>query len=287
MEQRTPEWHAARRGRVTASMAGAILGHSPNMTREAAMRRMVRDWHGAAPEFGGNVATEWGLRNEPGALIEYQMHSGNAVEGAGFLTREEWAGCSPDGLVGIVGGVEVKCPYGLRDGGDFKPIAEQPHYLDQVQFSLWVAQRAWWDFVQWRPGPDGFSVERVTPDSGWRSRNLPKLREFWEDFLAERERPEAHLEPLRSVVDTPDAHRLISEYDDLQEAVERAKERMEEVKEQIVGLAGGRNAMVAGRRVTRIEKAGAVSYAKAIKALCPDADLEPWRGAPSVHWRIG
>ena len=30
MQQRTPEWFAARRGRVSGSVAGAILGLDPN-----------------------------------------------------------------------------------------------------------------------------------------------------------------------------------------------------------------------------------------------------------------
>jgi len=288
MEQRTPEWHAARKGRVTASMVGAILGHSPHMDRDDAMRRMVRDWHDAPPEFTGNVATEYGTFHEEGALAEYRMETGNTVEAVGFIPREDWAGCSPDGLVGLVGGVEIKCPFGKRKmqpGDAFKPLEEQPHYFDQVQFSLWVCERAWWDFYQWAPG--GFSkLERVTPDAAWRSRNLPKLRAFWEDFLAERENPEPHLEPKRAVVDTPEAARLIAEYDDLCEAIERATERRKEVMDMIVGMAGERDALVAGRKLTRVEKAGAVSYAKALKAYAPDADLEPFRGKPSSHWRL-
>jgi len=289
MEQRTKAWHAARMGRVNASMVGAILGHSPHMSRDDAMRRMVRDWHGAEPEFTGNVATEYGTFHEAGALAEYQMETGNEVEAIGFVERDEWAGCSPDGLIGLVGGVEIKCPFGKRkmqDGDEFKPLADQPHYHDQVQFSLWVCERAWWDFYQWAPGGRS-KLETVKPDSGWRTRNLPKLREFWEDFCVEREAPEDHLEPRRVIVDTPEAARLMEEYDDLQEAIDRAKERQAEVRDMIVGLAGERDALISGRKVTRVEKKGAVSYAKAIKALAPDADLEPWRGKPTSYWRIG
>ncbi len=289
MEQRTEAWHAARKGRVTASMVGAILGNSPHMDRDDAMRRMVRDWHGAEPEFTGNVATEYGTFHEAGALAEYQMETGNAVEAVGFVTREDWAGCSPDGLIGLVGGVEIKCPFGKRKMGpedDFKPLADQPHYHDQIQFSLWVTERAWWDFYQWAPG--GWSkLETISPSAAWRSRNLPRLREFWEDFCAERENPEPHLEPKRVIVDTPEAARLMDEYDDLQEAIDRAKERQAEVRDMIVGLAGERDALIAGRKVTRVDRSGAISYAKAIKELAPNADLEPWRGKPSVHWRIG
>ena len=70
MEQRTWEWFEARKGRITASSVGAILGHAPYATRDDVMRRMVREYHGAPEEFEGNIATEYGTRNEAGALTE-------------------------------------------------------------------------------------------------------------------------------------------------------------------------------------------------------------------------
>lgn len=291
MEQRSEKWFKARRGRITASMVGAILGHAPYLTRDGAMRRMVRDWHGAPSEFEGNVATQHGTFHEDGARAEYEMETGNTVTEEGFVTRDEWAGCSPDGLVGLVGGLEIKCPFSKRkmqEGDTFKPLADQPHYYDQVQFSLWVTQRAWWDFYQWAPG--GFSkCERVLPDSAWRSRNLPKLKEFWQEYLEERQQDNAtrHLEPIKDEIDTPEAHRLMAEYDDLTEAIERAQERQREVKDQLVGMCAGKSAVVAGRNVTRVERKGSVAYAKALAKYAPDADLEPYRGKPSVSWRIG
>ena len=54
----------------------------------------------------------------------------------------------------------------------------------------------------------------------------------------------------------------------------------------LVALAGNRNALIAGRKLTLTQKDGAVSYAKAIKALCPGADLEPYRGKPSEFWGV-
>jgi len=290
MQQRSKKWHEARRGRITASMVGAILGHAPYMTREQAMRRMVREWHGAEPEFTGNVATEYGTFHEDGALAEYQMETGSRVEQVGFLTRSEWAGCSPDGLVGLYAGVEIKCPFGKRKmgaGDVFKRLSEQPHYYDQIQFSLWVTQRATWDFFQWAPGAT--ALETVKPDSAWRLKNLPKLQAFWDEFCEERQQDNAqkHLEPLRAEIDTPEAYRLMAEYDDLQEAVERAQERMAEVKAQIIAMCGDKSAVVAGRNVTKVERKGSVSYAKALAEYAPNAELEPFRGNPSTSWRIG
>jgi putative phage-type endonuclease len=289
MEQRSAEWLEARKGLLTASQVGAVLGNSPNGDRETVMRRMVREWHGAEPEFTGNIATEYGTHHEAGALAEYQMETGNPVQAVGFVRKEDWAGCSPDGLIGLVGGLEIKCPFGKRKmqaGDAFKPLSDQPHYHDQVQFSLWVCERAWWDFFQWASGAT--ALETVKPCANWRAKNLPKLRQFYAEYLHEREHNAAvHLEPKRLVIDTPEARRLMAEYDDLTEAMERAEARRNEVKELIVGMANGRNASIAGRNVTKVEKAGAVSYAKAIAKYAPNADLEPFRGKPSSYWEVG
>jgi putative phage-type endonuclease len=289
MDQRSEAWFLARKGRITASSVGAILGNSPNGDRDTVMRRMVREWHGAEPEFTGNVATEYGTFHEAGALVEYQMETGNAVQEVGFIEREDWAGCSPDGLIGLTGGLEIKCPFGKRkmaEGDTFKPLADQPHYHDQIQFSLWVCERATWDFYQWAPGATALEV--VKPCSKWRASALPKLRQFYAEYLHEREHNATpHLEPLRLVVDTPEAVRLMAEYDELAEAIENAKAKQDDVKAALIGLAQGRNATIAGRKVTKVETAGRVAYAKAIAELLPKADLSKWRGKPSTSWRIG
>jgi putative phage-type endonuclease len=284
MEQRTEEWHAARKGRITASSVGAILGNAPYATRDDVMRRMVREWVGAEPEFEGNIATEYGTRNEAGALAEYIMETGNAVEAVGFIAREDWAGCSPDGLIGEEGGLEIKCPFGLRkdETPAFKSIFDQPHYFDQVQFSIWVANRSWWNFYQW--SPNGTSMEKVMWSGSWQDENLPKLRQFYAEYLAEREEPAIHLEPKRPIIDTPEAHRIAAEYDQICEAIDRAEERKKELLADMVRISGQKDTIFAGRKLTKIEKAGAIAYAKAVKALIPNADLEPYRGKPSSYW---
>lgn len=293
MEQRTAEWHEARKGRITASAVGAILGNSPFASRDDVMRRMVREWHGAESEFTGNIATEYGTFHESGALAEYQMETGNAVDAVGFITREDWAGCSPDGLVGLVGGFEIKCPFGKRKmaaDDQFKPLADQPHYRDQVQFSIWVCERAWWDFYQWSPGAGGESrsdLHRETPCSKWRASALPKLRQFYAEYLHERDHNAApYLEPKRVVIDTLEAARMVAEYDELQEAIDRATERKKDLLADMVKAAGGKNAVFAGRNLTLTERQGAIAYAKAVKELAPDADLEKWRGKASSFWGL-
>ena len=285
MEQNTTEWHEARKGRVTASIAGAILGIAPYMSRADAMRRMVRDAMGAEPEFTGNIATEYGQRNEDGARAEYTMLTGNAVDAVGFIAFEDWAGCSPDGLIGADGGLEIKCPFSMRDDAKaFKTLAEQPHYMAQIQFSMAVSGRDWWHFFQW--SPKGYALKTVLQDAEWQAVNMPKLRQFHAEFLANLKNPEDFLSAKRAEIDTPQAARMVAEWDQLQEAIDRAEERKKDLLAEMVAAAGERNSVFAGRNLTRTERAGAVSYAKALAKYAPGADLEPFRGKPTAYWGL-
>ncbi len=282
-EQRTAEWHVKRKGRVTGSIAGAILGLAPYMTREQALRSMVRSYHGAPSEFTGNIATEWGTNNETTAIECYEFKTGNKVLAAPFVPHEDWAGASPDGNIGDDGLIEVKCPFGKRNGDEFNSIADQPHYYAQMQIQLLSTGRKWCDFYQW--SPHGDRLERVEVDAEWLDENLPLLRQFYAFYLSELDNP-AHLEPLRRELNTNAVKLLLDEYDQLKEAEQNAAARRKEVLDDLVLHAGSQNALMWGRKLTLVEKAGAISYAKAIKDLAPDADLSKYKGKSSEYWML-
>ena len=258
------------------------MGLSPHMSSADAFRALVRDINGMDREFKGNVATEYGTFHEDGARFEYEMETGNSVNHIGFAPVGAWLGASPDGLVGDSGLVEIKCPYGQREKNPpkFKSVHDQPHYYAQAQIQMVCTGRNWCDLFQW--SPHGTMLERVYFDQDWIGENFPKLYQFWKDANAAN--PEDHDGERRKEIDTPDAARLVREYDDLSEAIDNATARKKEVLAEIVRLAGEHNSIVAGRNLTHIEKAGAVSYAKALKAYAPDADLEPYRSKPSDYW---
>lgn len=286
MQQRSPEWFEARKNRITASNVGAILGNNPYRTRHDAMRDMVREYHGAPREFTGNAATEWGTHNEDGALFDYKMKTTHEVEQVGLITREDWAGASPDGLVGNKGGVEIKCPYGIRIAPcpvPFKPLADQPHYYDQVQFTLWVTQREWWHFFQWTINET--KLETVEVDADWQNKNLPRLRQFYAEYLTERDNHE-HLAPRRPSLDTPEAHGMVAEWDALTEQLTALTERKKDLLDSMVSLAGGKDTLFAGRKLTCVEREGAVSYARVVKDYLPDLDLSGYKGKASRFWRL-
>lgn len=237
--------------------------------------------------MSSNIATEYGTRNEDGALIEYRIETGHEVQSVGFIAREDWAGCRPSGLIGDHGGLEIKCPFGKRKDEvlQFKTLADQPHYLDKVQFSLWVTGRAWWNFFQW--APNGTALEHIEPDQQWRDANLPILRQFHAEYLDAVKEPDDHLKPRRIVIDTPEASKLLREYDEMAEAEERAMERRKAIIEDLAMMAGQSNAEIVGRKLTFVTREGAISYAKVVKDHLPKLDLEPYRGNPAQFWKLG
>lgn len=290
IEQRSPEWFAQRKNRLTGSLAGAALGMSPNMKPDACMRLMVRNALGAEREttdFVEDSIMGHGKFHESGAIVEYEMETGNTVESCGFFPFEDWSGASPDGLIGEDALLECKVPWGKRKDENpiFKTLREQPHYYAQVQIELLATGRKWAHFWQWTPY--GSLLERVSVDQSWLDDNLPRLRQFHARFLDElRDNAEEHLQPLRITIDTPNAAKMVAEYDDLSEAIERATERKKELLAEMVTIAKDKNAIFGGRRLTLTKRVGAVSYATVVKKLLPDADLEPYRGKPTEFWGL-
>jgi putative phage-type endonuclease len=299
-EQRSAEWHAARQGRITASAVGAILGLSPHTSREDVLRRMVRASLGAPSEFEGNIATDYGVNSEPLALMDYELQTGVTVRPCGLFVGEVHFdlvsfkgaipfGGRPGGLIGNGTLLEIKCPFGLRNEKEpkFKTAADQPHYYAQMQMQMWLTGANETHFFQWNTYAN--KPEIVSRQDDWIELHEGQLVQFWIDYQTALADPDEHLEPQRVVIDTPEASRLMAEYDETLEQEERAKERKAELLQAIAALGKGKNALVAGRKVTKTEREGAVSWAKLVKAKLPDlteADKDAYRGKPSLFWQI-
>jgi len=285
-EQRSDAWFKQRIGRVTGSRVGAILGLSPWQTRDDVMRAMVREYHGAESEFTGNVATMHGQYHEDGATMDFTLETGIAVTAAPFIPYDDWLGASPDGFTSDGGVFECKCPWAKRNDEkpEFKSLMEQPWYAAQCDIEAFVAGRPHIWFWQWTP--NGQVAERVDRNDAWLNENLPKLRQFHAQYLAEIQEPHDHLAPRRIEIDTPEAAKMVREYDELVEQIERMTERKKDLLGEMAEAAGNKNALFSGRKLTLTSKSGAISYSKAIKALLPDADLEKWRGKPQEYWGL-
>ena len=77
---------------------------------------------------------------------------------------------------------------------------------------------------------------------------------------------------------------MIEEIDQLKEAQDNAKERQKELEASLIDMAGDRNALIWGRKLTKVERKGNVQYAKVPELK--GVDLEPYRGKPSSFWKL-
>lgn len=155
-DQRSPEWFAARAGRLTGSRAADML--ATIKSGEAAARRdyrmqLVTERLTGQPQEDGfvNAAMQRGIDLEPMAFAAYEAVTGNVAVRTGFLSHAtHLAGCSLDGHVDAFKGiVELKCPKSathlkyLRDGGVPKD------YLPQITHNLWISGAEWCDFLSY------------------------------------------------------------------------------------------------------------------------------------------
>lgn len=289
MQQRSEEWFDARKNKITGSVAGAILGLSPYMKPVDVMRNMVRDFHGFEREFKSNPATAWGTHNEPGATKQMEMfHLDQPVEECGFFVHPvyDWLGASPDGLIGDKGVAEIKCPYGQRDKNPpaFKSLHDQPYYMAQTQIEMACASREYVEFYQWAPNGDTIETDHLNQQ--WLDENIPKLKEFYDAYLIEREMPNAlrYLEPKHKgqsdklIVDIAEEIKNIGEHIKELEAIKK------DLLTELIERCGERDSEINGHKLTKVIRKGNVNYSK-IPEL-NGVNLELYRGNESSFWKL-
>lgn len=272
--QRSEEWHKARGGRITASVVGAIMGYSPFKTREKLMLEMIEEYQtGERPSFD-NPATAWGNANEEGAVREFEMLTGLDVEPAPFIPFEDWGGASPDGYVSDGSIIEIKCPFGIRkdEKPEFKTAKEQMHYYAQMQMQMLATGAKKCHFFQW--AVNGNSYEVVKRDEKFIKKMLKECKAFWDEYLERRDHAQGF---------TSD---LMDEYQATIAQIKELEEKKKQLLQGLVELTDGKGGEINGHKLYKVVKDGAISYAKAIKELLPDADLEPYRGKPAEYWVV-
>lgn len=172
--QGSPEWHALRCGKVTASRVADVVAQTSkgwgasraNYAAELIAERLT----GVAAEGFTNAAMQWGTDQEPNARMAYEFMHDVAVEQVAFVVHPSIpdAGASPDGLVGENGLVEIKCPNTATHIDTLIKQMIPAKYITQMQWQMACTGRAWCDFVSYDPRlPESMQlfVKRVERDS--------------------------------------------------------------------------------------------------------------------------
>jgi putative phage-type endonuclease len=157
IEQGTPEWFAARLGKATGSRIADIIaktktGYSTSRANYAAQLVCER-LTGKVAESFTNTAMQWGTETEPLARAAYEVKTGEMVDQVGFVDHPsiENSGASPDGLVGLFGMLEIKCPNTATHIETLLSQQVPTKYITQMQWQMACAGRQWCDFVSFDP----------------------------------------------------------------------------------------------------------------------------------------
>lgn len=163
-EQHTEEWYKVRMGKFTASSFKDLFSKPNTITYEKAIYRPVFErLTDESPESFSNEWMQRGNELEESARLQYEFESGNSVEQVGFVDLNEWVGCSPDGLIGDDGLLEIKCP-AYNTHMNYLLSGKLPStYKWQVHGQLWVTGRQWCDFFSYYPKLKPFVI-RVERD---------------------------------------------------------------------------------------------------------------------------
>jgi len=157
MEQRTEEWFIARLGKVTASRVADVIAKTKSgysTSRDNYMAQLVCErLTGQQGESFTNSAMQWGTETEPLARSAYEANADLMVEELGFVLHPkiEQAGASPDGLVGLFGMLEIKCPNTATHIEALLTETVPTKYITQMQWQMACAQRQWCDYVSFDP----------------------------------------------------------------------------------------------------------------------------------------
>lgn len=202
IEQGTPEWHAIRCGKVTASRVADIMRTTKSgisATRQRYLGELVAErLTGQPTQRFKSADMEWGNVTEEQARTAYEfLAMAGDLHGVAFVDHPKIAmsGASPDRLVGESGLLEVKCPATHTHIATLLGSPIPPDYIIQMQWQMACTGRIWCDWVSFDPRlPEDMRlfVKRVARDD----KRIGELEAEVEEFISEVSDTVARLEKL-------------------------------------------------------------------------------------------
>ena len=190
MEQGSPEWFAARCGKVTASRVADVIAKTKTgwgASRKNYLAELVAErFTGTTAQGFTNAAMQWGTDTEPQARAAYEFFRDADVDQVGFVDHPSivMSGASPDGLVGADGLIEIKCPNTATHIDTLLEGSFATKYVTQMHWQMACTGRQWCDFVSFDPRlPEDLRlfVTRIERDEI----RIGELEEMVSEFLAE------------------------------------------------------------------------------------------------------
>jgi len=187
-EQRSESWFAARIGKVTGTMADAVLAQGRTKGSESVQRKKLR-YRLALERITGKSfekdfqtdAMSNGIAREPIALAFYEAQKGVLFERAGFCAHTTLpVGCSVDAYYGDFEGlVSIKCPEWHTHADTLRGKTIETGYLRQIVHEQLVTGAGWTDFVSFHPDfPEPLQLAVIRVD-----RNPQAISQYQDELL--------------------------------------------------------------------------------------------------------
>ncbi len=183
--QGSEDWFDLRLGRIGSTDASClvVVGKSKSTLGTGAITMLYEKSAeiitGEHKNHYRSEAMDRGSELEPVARREYEDRELKKVKEAGYISKGDYFGYSPDGLIGDNGLVEIKCPEGPEFVRYSITNKISKAYYAQVQWALWISAREWCDFVVFNPDfPNNMIVNRITLDKDMQERFDKASEEF-------------------------------------------------------------------------------------------------------------
>lgn len=153
VEQNSDEWFQLRAGKLTSSNIAKVMANEGKAFGEPAKKLAVviaveRLTGQPTGEGYSNEHMERGHEQEPLARMLYEETHFCSVGNGGFFDCGD-LGCSPDGLVGDKGLIEIKSAIPSIHYSRVKRQDIDPAYKWQCVMNTWKTQREWLDFISY------------------------------------------------------------------------------------------------------------------------------------------
>lgn len=191
MKQNSAEWDDFRAVRITASRFGDVLAKPTTKRYRYYMENIIESLLGF-PKFPKETpwfdhGKEW--EDKARGLYEWEQNVTTTRPAVIIHPKYDFISCSPDGQIGDLTGLEIKCHRVLSQYRESVRVELPSQHKPQVQGSLWIAGWKRLDFISYYQNHNGknrlLNIHPIYPDKKYHKRLEAACLDFW-DKIQER-----------------------------------------------------------------------------------------------------
>jgi len=209
MTQGTDQWRMFRLGKASASRVGEIMARTKSgfsaSRNNYLMQLLCERLTGKPNDFFVTEPMARGTELEPLARSAYEVDKGVTVFETGCFSHPEIDGliASPDGLVGIDGMIECKCPNTAQHVSFIRTGEIDPKYQWQMLAQMACSGRRWVDYVSYDdrlPEALQYRCKRFPFDAARAAEMLAEIKTFIAELDALESEMRGLMAPIQQVV---------------------------------------------------------------------------------------